>query len=167
MKAARSVNAVDAYMTPLKVTLQARVEAAVVIERVRVVEHRQIPITHGVILTRATGGADITPRRIEIDLELMSEPVIAWRDSNNEFIEAPGIKLAAGDVERFHVWTLVRSEDQAIRHEWSIMLDLLVEGSMVEVPISDRGQPFITVSPGTLPTRYSVHGNDDWTDSLS
>jgi len=47
---ARSLNAVDAISTPLKITIQARVEAAVLVENVRVLGHRQVPLKGGMIL---------------------------------------------------------------------------------------------------------------------
>lgn len=149
--AARSINAVDAFSTQLKVTLQARTEAAVVIERVRVVGHRQLPLEKGIIITRPTGGAELEPRRFEIDLDWGAEPLITWKNPGGLDSAPPGFKLAAGDVERFHIWASTHYEsEQAIWHEWTIVLDLLVEGKKVERQISDDGRPFVTVSRGNL-----------------
>jgi hypothetical protein len=165
MQAARSINAVDAFSTQLKVTLQARTEAAVVVERVRVVSHKQAPVNQGMILTRATGGADLEPRRFEIELDWGPEPLITWLHGGPEARKPPGLKMSAGDVERFHIWAKTSYDsEQAVWHEWTIALDLLVEGVKTERTISDNGQPFVTVSRGQLPHRMKYGDVDEWTD---
>lgn len=166
MAAARSINAVDAFTTQLKITLQARTEAAVVIERVRVVGHRTIPLDHGMILTRPTGGAELEPRRFEVELDGWGlEPLITWKNLGSDGQDnPPGLKLAAGDVERFHIWaTTGYGTDQAMWHEWSLVLDILVEGVKFEYPINDNGQPFVTVAGGGLPHRMNAEGTE-WVD---
>lgn len=49
---AKERNAVDSYTTPLQVTIQARTEAAVVIEGLLLKRHRSVPLTSGMILVR-------------------------------------------------------------------------------------------------------------------
>lgn len=161
---ARSLNAVDAISTPLKITIQARVEAAVLVENVRVLGHRQVPLKGGMILTRGVGGADLEPRRFEIDLDWGQEPVVTWTKPGGEPGEPPALKLAAGDVEQFHVWANSNQRGEAVWHEWTIELHLLVEGQKVTHRIDNGGSPFVTVSPGELPRKMNAAGTEKWDD---
>lgn len=161
---ARSLNAVDAITTPLKVTIQARTEAAVLIEAVRVIGHRQVPLKNGMILTRGTGGADLEPRRFEIDFDWGQEPVVTWTKPGGESGGPPAMKLSAGDVEQFHVWAKATQYGDAVWHEWNIELHLLVEGKKVVRRIDNGGSPFVTVSPGDLPHKLNAAGTQDWVD---
>lgn len=161
---ARSLNAVDAISTPLKITIQARVDAAVLVEKVRVVGHRKVPLRDGMILTRGVGGADLEPRRFEIDFDWGQEPVVTWTKPGGEPGEPLALKLAAGDVEQFHVWANANQRGEAVWHEWTIELHLLVEGQRVVHSIDNYGSPFITVSPGELPRRMNFAGTEQWED---
>jgi hypothetical protein len=165
-RSAREVNAVDARISYLKVTLQARVDAAVVIDSVRVVSHRQIELDRGMILVRPTGGADLEPRRVEIDFDWGETPVVTWLDNGGLPMSPPSMKLAAGDVERFHVWAKADLGATATWHEWSIELNILVEGVRRVFYVDDGGTPFVTVSAGQLPVRFNMVGTSEWRDSL-
>ncbi|MFF5093567.1 MULTISPECIES: hypothetical protein [Actinosynnema] len=155
----RSQGAVDARRTTLRVTLQARTEAAVVIESMEVKLHRAVPVKRGVVLARATGGASVEPRRFRVDLDWGNPPLVttAGRDADN----APwGIKIAAGDAEFFHIWA---EATEAVRYEWTFELNLLVEGQRVVESISRKGgSPFVTVGVGQLPMRINYSGTNKW-----
>lgn len=166
VRRARSANAVDARMTYLKVTIQAKVDAAVVIDSVRVVSHRQVELTKGVILVRPTGGADLEPRRVEIDFDWGNDPLVTWLAPGGQPMSVPSMKLAAGDVERFHIWAKANQETAAIWHEWSLELGLLVEGVRQVFRVDENGAPFVTVSPGQLPMRFNAAGTSEWRDTL-
>lgn len=159
---ARSLNAVDAVSTFVKITIQARVEAAVLVENIRVLHHRKVPLTRGMILTRGVGGPDLDPRRFEIELDWGKEAVVTWVKPGGETAKPLALKLAAGDVEQFHVWANANQGDEAVRHEWVMELQLLVEGQRVAHQIDSSGQPFVTVSPGTLPRLMNPAGTDTW-----
>ncbi|MFI5558543.1 hypothetical protein ACIA2T_04625 [Amycolatopsis japonica] len=162
-----AANAVDANMTFLKVTIQAKTEAAVVIESVRVVLHRQMTLTKGMILTRSTGGADLEPRRIEIDFNWGDDPLVTWLDSGGQAMEKPpALNLAAGEAEQFHIWAKAYEGGQATWHEWYLELQLLVEGVRQIATIDDGGAPFVTVTPGSLSVRFNAAGSSEWRDSL-
>ncbi len=161
---ARSLNTVDAITTPLKITIQTRTEAAVLIEAVRVIGHRQVPLKNGIILTRDTGGADLDPRCFEIDLDWGQQVVVTWTKCGGESGGPPAIKLSAGDVEQFHVWAKAKQRGEAMRHEWTFDLHLLVEGKKVVRRIANSGSPFVTVSPGDLPHKLNAAGNQNWLD---
>lgn len=158
------LNAVDALTTPLRVTVQARVEAAVVVENVRVAKHRTIELQEGIILTRGVGGADLEPRRLEIDLDWGEQPLTTWRNPSGDVGKPLTAKLAAGDIEQVHIWANAQDSEHAIWHEWSIELEMLVEGVRRTQTIDDDGRPFVTVSPGRLPRRVNYGGTSDWGD---
>jgi hypothetical protein len=162
---AKRQNCVDAYVTPLKITLQARSEAAVVIEGVRLRRHRSKPIESGMILSRPVGGAELQPRRFEVNLD-PSLVDVDWIDGGDEPTHPPSFVLAAGDVERFHIWG--RTDpliEESVWHEWSIELLLLVEGNRRVFSFDDIGKPFVTVSGGNLPQRFNLGGTNTWSDS--
>ncbi|MBW0090649.1 hypothetical protein I4I73_17460 [Pseudonocardia sp. KRD-184] len=156
-------NAVDAYTTPLQVTIQARTEAAVVIEGLLLKRHRSVPLSSGAILVRApAGGADLEPRRFEVhlDRELVD---VDWLLSTGNPGRPPSLVLAAGDIERFHIWaTTSHDSEDAVRHEWTVELLLLVEGKRQTEVIDDDGKPFVTVTPGNLSSHFNTPGSDDW-----
>lgn len=155
-------NAVDAWTTPLEVTIQARTEAAVVIDGLHLMRHRSIPLTGGMILIRAVGGADLEPRRFEVHLDRDIVDV-DWVDGGGQPTHPPSMVLAAGDAERFHIWATTDSQREvSVLHEWTIELLLLVEGTRQKAQIDDDGKPFVTVSAGNLPTRFNMAGTDRW-----
>lgn len=156
----RSYNAFDAYRTTLKITLQARVEAAVVIENILVHVHRAVPVTRGAILRRGVGGASVEPRRFSIDLDWGSPPVITWRGRDGSPLKPHALKLAAGDVEVFHVWAEAK---QPVWYEWAFELVMLVEGRRVRRLIKqDDGSWFITVGGEGLDMWMNYSGSGEW-----
>jgi hypothetical protein len=116
------------------------------------------------ILTRGTGGADLEPRRFEIDFDWGQEPVVTWIKRGGESGGPPAMKLSAGDVEQFHVWAKAKQRGEAVWHEWSIDLHLLVEGKKAMHRIDNGGPPFVTVSPGDLPHKLNAAGTQNWVD---
>jgi hypothetical protein len=162
-----NLNAVDAFETPLRVTVQARTDAAVVIEQIRVTRHRQVKLGKGIIVTRPTGGADLIPRRFEVQLDWGAEPLITFYDPGGEQpTHPPAFNLAAGEAERFHLCGITSREQtgDAVWHEWSLDVDLLVEGRKVVRRIDNNGRPFVTVSPGGLPHAWMTNGSIEWTN---
>lgn len=163
IRQARQINAVDAYMTTLKITIQAKVDAAVVIEAFHVVKYREVPLDGGMVLTRTTGGADLEPRRVEVELDWGPEPLVTWIDDSEKSTSSPAFALSAGEAERFHVWAKASHGPKPIWYEWYIELRLLVEGNLTVQTIDDNGAPFVTVSPGDLPSRFKANGTE-WLD---
>lgn len=164
---ARLANAVDAGMTFLKATIQAKSDAAVVIESVRVVVHRKVQLDGGMILTRPTGGADLVPRRIEIDFDFNpNSPLVTWYKAGGEPGKPIAINLSSGEIEQFHIWAKAYQGVEAVRYEWSFELLLLVEGARRVHRIDDNGKPFVTVCPGNLPARFNLPGTNEWRESL-
>jgi hypothetical protein len=93
----RELGCVDAYMTQLKVTLQAKTDVAVIVEGLRISHHKK-PVETGLILTRATGGADLDPRRFNIDLDWRNPPVVTFVGAGGQPAATPSMKLSAGDL---------------------------------------------------------------------
>lgn len=133
----------DALVSQLRVTIQARTEAAVVVDSVGVTQDRR-PVNDGFILTRpAAGRPDIDPRRFVVDLDWGDRsPVTTFYGPGGAPSELPSVKLAAGDIEQFEIWADARSG----WHEWYLELRMLVEGRRVIRKITDQGgAPFVTV----------------------
>lgn len=157
---AKSLGGVDASVTKLLVTLQAKTDVAVVVETVRVVSSSS-PIEDGVVVWRPTGGADLEPRRFHVDLSWGDEPVVTYQagPGMEETEQIPALKLAAGDLERFQIWVEARTG----RHEWTLELLLLVEGRRETVRVTDTGSPFVTVGPDEL-INLIYEPTDGWRD---
>ena len=99
----------DALVSQLRVTIQARTEAAVVVDSVGVTQDRR-PVNDGFILTRPAGGPDIDPRRFVVDLDWGDRsPVTTFYGPGGAPSELPSVKLAAGDIEKFEIWADARS----------------------------------------------------------
>lgn len=153
---ARSHGGVDAYVTQLSVTLQAKTDVAVLVENVRV-RNRTQAVTGGVILSRAVGGADLQSRHFRVDLDWGPTPLVTFEDEGDG-ATVPRMKIAAGDVEQFQIW----AQAQSGRHEWTLELLLLVEGRRRIVAVDDGGRPFVTVGPDGLAVRVNAAGTSDW-----
>ena len=70
------------------------------------------------------------------------------------------MKLAAGDVEVFHVWAEAK---QAVWYEWAFELVLLVEGKRVRRLIKqDDGSWFVTVGGDGLDMWMNYSGSSEW-----
>lgn len=141
----------DAQTSKLGVTLQAKTEAAVIVDAVRVNVSRKDTPAGGIVLTRSVGGADLTELFITIYLDAGSE------DPQNPLMWLGGDGmpksrvLAAGDVERFQII----AEAKSGWFEWTLELHLLVEGRRVIRKVDDGGRPFVTVGADGMDHLYS------------
>lgn len=144
----RAQGAQDAQTTKLKVTLQAKSEAAVIVDAIRLsVARKEVP-AGGIVLTRSVGGADMCGLFISMDLDRAAE------DEQNPLLwlgygeGVPSSRaLAAGDVERFEI----HANAAAGWFEWSLELHLLVEDRRVRRKVDNDGKPFVTVGVDGLP----------------
>jgi hypothetical protein len=131
----------DVGLTMLEITIQAKADAAVVIGMPRVRTTQRSRPT-GVVAVCPAGGADLAPRRFEIDLDTFDPPSISYMNAQSgEDASPPTFKLAAGDVERFHIWARASGG----LHEWTIDLPLLVEGHRQVITVADGRGQFITI----------------------
>jgi len=123
---------VDVALTMLQVTIQAKLNATVVIDTpiVRIVD--RVAVERGVIATCPAGGADIVPRHFEVDLDMFDPPVISYMNEDHQVVRSPGFKLASGDVERFHIWAYAKGSELV---EWTLELPLIVNGTRMVHPI--------------------------------
>jgi hypothetical protein len=155
----------DWRLTMLVVTVSARTDATVVMDTPRVLAtRRDVPLGVGV-LWPAPGGADLNPRRYDIDLSAGSPPWVSFRDDdaprNAQPKPAPSWRLGPGDVERLHIWA--KATDDAM-YDWTMDLPLLVDGRRVLVRVSKAGQPFVTVGQ-RQPHRSLIWTGKGWSDS--
>lgn len=126
----------------LQVTIQARAAASVVIEDVLVRSKRRDRPTLAGALFPAAGGADLNPRRLDVDLDAWDPPIVEFRLApSSQPGPAPALFLGAGDVERFHIWV------RASRgwNEWYLELPLLVDGRRQVERIGSPEKPMTIV----------------------
>ncbi len=131
----------DFMWTMLRVTLVARTDATVVVE-IPVVNQTIAEVPFGVgVLYPAPGGADVNPRRFQIDLDF-GERAYARFEDEGQSAPAPSWSLSKGEAEQSSIWA--RARDDRL-HEWVLELPLIVDGQRRMVRIDKGGKPFVTV----------------------
>jgi hypothetical protein len=138
----------------LLITIQAKHDVAVVVDTpvVRIVSSRKLD---GVTATcLAAGGASVTPRRFEVDLDASDPPMILFVDEGAESSGPVGFSLTKGEVERFHLW--VRAE-QAHEYKWALHLPLIVNGQEVRMDLDT----FVMVGAGAGSSEF-LWQEGDW-----
>ncbi|MFF8387456.1 hypothetical protein ACF053_28010 [Streptomyces kanasensis] len=139
---ARARGGADAAQTVLKVTVTARELASVVIECPKL-RHEFEPLDDppaGCVACCPTGGAAVTPRRIQVDLGLGTT---TWVDDGGSPIGPVTLTLSPGETEQFLVFVHAHSG----RNEWHLELPVLVDGKRQMIPLRDKGERFVTYGP--------------------
>jgi hypothetical protein len=137
----------DADLTFLEITLQARKDTSLVIGT-PIVRQRTDQVLGGRVLQCPVGGADLEPRRIELDLDTFGDDhALVDFIVDGESSSFPTVALAPGDIERFHIWARARTG----RHQRRLELPVLVDGRRRVVNVDDGGDPFVTVGSEGLP----------------
>lgn len=161
---ARSVGGVDETLTQLRVTLTARKDLLVVVDGVRVRVHARKHVPPWRSITCGVGGADVSPRRAEVQLSGFNPPTFSWVDESGDVIAAPTFSVSGSEAEMLHIWAYV--EDEWV--EWTAELLVLVDGRRQTIDINDRGRPFVTTgSQGALSHHMWASGGDRWDPPLS
>lgn len=144
---ARRLGGHDADVTMLQVTLQARKDVSLVIDR-PMLRHTHSHDQRGFIALCRVGGADLLPKRIEVDLDMFGGDVAMIQHLDyDEEIPMPALALAPGEVERLHIWAKASSG----YHQWRLELPVLLDGRRLLVPVDDGGDAFTTVGVGSIP----------------
>lgn len=157
---------VDWRYTMLQVTLQAKLNTAVVIDTpiIRIVD--RTPMSSGRVAEYLAGGADLTPRRFEVDLNLFDPPVVGLVDEDSQPLARAQFKLQAGDVERLQIWVRADGPDLV---EWTLELPLIADGKRIQIPIDGpTDKVFRTAGAGSGLSRaaWSSSGWQEYHDDL-
>lgn len=152
---------VDMGLSMLQVTIHARSDVSVVIEDVLVRTKRTDRTPEAGVLFAAAGGAELDPRRLDVDLDASDPPIVEFRfRPNDDPGPVPALQLAAGQIERFHVW--VKADHGW--HEWYMHLPLLVNGKRDDHFIGTREKPFILAGWDTPRMTYALDGDAKWAE---
>ena len=152
----------DGELSVLEVTIQARKDVSVLIKgvKVRQKEPKNPEQIGGYILRCPAGGASITPRRIEVDLD-WGAGTATWLDQSGQPVQPEQLTLSSGEFEQFQIWVTTKEG----QHEWWLELILLSEGRSRIFPVrGENNQPFIIVGRRALEER--VWSNGQWEVSL-
>lgn len=131
----------------LVLTIQAKLDVAVVVDTpvVRVVSRRDV---EGVAATcLAAGGASVSPRRFDVDLDASDPPMVFFRDEGMDPATMAGFSLIKGEVERFHIWASAAGKQEL---EWSLELPMIVNGREVRMDLGT----FVTVGGGAASEEF-------------
>lgn len=130
----------DLEWTVLRVTVIAKTDTTVVMET-PVVTQEVITLPDGVgVLKPAPGGADVSPRRFDVDLSAGPSPWVTFND-DDRLRSAPSFSLKAGEVEQVQLWA--RAQDGDL-HEWRMALPFLFDGRRVLIDVDNDGSAFRT-----------------------
>ncbi|MFE2827327.1 hypothetical protein [Streptomyces sp. NPDC059271] len=135
---ARSVGGSDALVTYLRVTITCRESSSVVVNPPRI-RCDSLPVgdpPKGVIAVSPTGGASVTPRRIQVNLDM---GIARWIDDNGDPMEALSVALEPGESEQFFIF----ADASCGRYEWHMDLPLIVDGKGHVMRIDDDGSRFL------------------------
>lgn len=152
---AQGLGGADAYLTVLKITITSRQIATVVVNPPKV-RRDSLPIgtpPKGLVATSPVGGAEMDPRRIQINLEMGTA---IWVNPDGRPIEARSVTLSSGDVEQFYVYVMA----EIGRYSWHLELPVLIDGHREIIRITDGERPFITYGMDGF-TEYLWH-DDSW-----
>lgn len=156
---ARRYNGRDAQQTTLKITVQARQDASLIIEGVRLRHAHTQPVPeNGIVAVCPVGGASLSPRRIEINLDWNGVGSMSWLEGDEYLTGPPVLTLAPGEIEQFHVW----AKSTNGYHEWELELLMLLNGRRLTQVINDNGKPFVTV--GTAGQLMTMRSGDSWSE---
>lgn len=145
----------DADVTMLQVTLQARKDVSLVVDR-PMIRYARSDDRRGVIALCPVGGADLLPRRIDVDLDTFDGDVAMTQHLDyDEEVPWPSISLAPGEVERLHIWAKASSGF----HQWRLELPVLVDGRRRLVPVDNAGDAFTTVGFDGIPKVVWIEGH--------
>ncbi|WP_181785432.1 helix-turn-helix domain-containing protein [Streptomyces phytophilus] len=162
---AESLGAVHGGQTLVRVTVQGRDSAAVVLEALRVrVAERAAPAQGNVFSMDIGCGGAVVPRAFEVDLDA-DRPLALSRPGSDENGEIPAVTFPyAVSVSEPEV-LLVTADTMACACDWYLELEWSSQGRSSTVRIDDGGRPFRTSSVDGLP-QYDYWGSDDnWTPS--
>jgi hypothetical protein len=151
------LGAYDADTTEIRVALQGNANTTVLVDGllIQVIE-RSDPQGH--VLRCPVGGADITVRTLQADLDL--EPcIVNYRDDAYQFTKPFAFTLSPGEVEVFHITATTTQ-----RCLWTAELQLVVNGQRRTEYVDDDGQPFRTSGSGELPASVWSVRQHKWLD---
>ncbi|MFJ6047510.1 hypothetical protein [Streptomyces sp. NPDC092307] len=157
---------VTLFLTPMVHPLAKRLEAisrriykikpvVVLVEPPKI---RSLPLPigdppKGTVATCPVGGAELNPRRVQVDLE---RGAATWVNPEGDPIRALNLSPAPGETEQFHIY----AHAAAGRYPWRLELPLLVDGKRLTVRVEDDGEPFVTYGSSGF-SEYLWH-DDQW-----
>ncbi|WP_105973872.1 helix-turn-helix domain-containing protein [Streptomyces geranii] len=150
---AASQGAVHGRTTNLRITVQGRSSAAVVLEalHVRVVNHTTPASRRGIAYSTYEGcGAILVPRHFSVNLDAR-RPLARSMPGNNPDRPAPAIDFPYQVSLREPEVLLLAARTESCTCDWYVELDWSSQGRTGTVRIDDDGRPFRTTSIKDLP----------------
>lgn len=153
---ARRLGGVDARFTRVEVILEGNASGTLVLDEIRAQVVGRRPPLKGSWLVCSVGGAEASPRRIEVDLD-RDPPLVQYLREGDEPVRAPILfTLKKGEVETFFVHAKTTTCDCS----WRIFFRLLERGRRHVITVDDDGRPFRTTA--TNRSAYYVWDRKRW-----
>jgi helix-turn-helix protein len=158
---AGSLGAVHGGETLVRISVQGRSSAAVVLEELRVrVVGREAPLRRGVFLMQEGCGGALTPRQFDVDLDA-GRPLARSRPGNDAGREIPAARfpyrVSASEPEVLEV----NARTVGCDCRWYLELAWSSQGRSGSVRIDDHGRPFRTSAIDGLPRYVYGYGTRD------
>lgn len=150
---AKSIGGTDASITYLKITITCKDSASVVVNPPKV-RRDSLPVGNppkGIIAVKPTGGAAVTPRRIQVGLDMGTSN---WLDEDGNPIPALSLALDPGESEQFYIF----ASASIGRYEWHLELPIIVDGRRRIIKIDDGGDRFMTHGTDGLTEHFWHNG---------
>lgn len=162
---ARDLGAADSgangFGTMFQVSVTSRSDGPILIDGFDVEVRRRGPPIHGVEARCLTGGADLNPRRVEIDLDKDPASIHYLADPNvDSEPQNLTISLAPDEIEVFEVWAFTEGCDC----EWIAALNFVADGTRGRAQIASGDAPFRTSGSRNADTWRWDEAAGDWVE---
>jgi len=146
---AEQLGGMPAIKSRVEITLTAREDCHVVVQRFRV-KALSAPLPDGCVVVKGVGGAEMEFRRIDIRLATTGSTIQFTKPGGRE--TAPfEFELHPGESAKFSLSAVADGTEDVELYRWEGVLDLLYRGKTVSVPVNHRGEMFSLVNRGKRP----------------
>lgn len=150
---AQSIGGVDAFDTVVRVTMVGRSKPTVVVKQLTLNVYQRESALRGSALLCRTGGADMTPRGVNIDLE---EETVTFTDADGQAVRKPlEFSVREGEPEQFQI----RAQADQSYVEWDYDLTFFVDGRKQHHRIAPSSGSFSTTGLSNA-SKYESDGSE-------
>jgi hypothetical protein len=157
---AKRLGGMPALKSRVEVTITAREDCHVVVERLRV---NAVParLPDGCVVAKGVGGGEMEFRRIDIGLATTGSAV-RFTKPGGQATSPFEFELHPGESAKFSLSPMADGTEDVDLYEWDCLLDLLCRGKAHSVKVDDKGERFRLVNRGKRPQYICAAGGKQW-----